>query len=236
VDQADKDELLSRFRDWLAAAEAGAILDPAADGVGVGEDQEGQDLYSLFVELAGLRTEVRTESRLIKDALDQFRTLVDRLQADRVVMERELERTRAEVRDQARAQVRPILLELLDVRDRLEASLREPAGPAGKPPRRRWWPFGRARKPLPPSPEREAWREGQRMTLRRLDRLLADRRVSQLELAGRPFDPRQAQAVATVEVPGQPSGTVVEVVRAGFLWEGELLRTAEVVVTKSGPA
>src|SRR5208283_4133810 len=35
------------------------------------------DLYSVFVEVAGLRSEVRTESRLVKEALDQFRDVFD---------------------------------------------------------------------------------------------------------------------------------------------------------------
>jgi len=70
------------------------------------------------------------------------------------------------------------------------------------------------------------------MTLRRVDRLLADQRIVAIEAVGRPFDPRLAAAVATVEDPAAADGIVVEEVRPGFLWHGELLRPAEVIVAR----
>ncbi len=70
------------------------------------------------------------------------------------------------------------------------------------------------------------------MTLRRVDRLLADQRVSAIETVGRPLDPRYAAAVATVEDPAAADGIVLEEVRPGFLWQDELLRPAEVIVAK----
>ena len=74
MDDSTKQVLLSRFSDWLDAAEDGQAPpeDPAP----------ATDLYSLFVEMAGLRTEVRTESRMVKEALDQFRGVFDTLRAN----------------------------------------------------------------------------------------------------------------------------------------------------------
>ena len=60
-----KQALLDQFSAWLDTAE------PAATA----ESDETADLYSIFVELAGMRSELRTESRLVKDALDQFRAV-----------------------------------------------------------------------------------------------------------------------------------------------------------------
>jgi molecular chaperone GrpE len=68
--------------------------------------------------------------------------------------------------------------------------------------------------------------------LRRVDRLLADQRIAIIETVGRPLDPRHAAAVATVADPSAADGIVVEEVRAGFLWQGELLRPAEVIVAR----
>jgi molecular chaperone GrpE len=73
-----------------------------------------------------------------------------------------------------------------------------------------------------------------RLTLRRLDQVLLDRRVVAVRLQGQPFDPLQARAIATVADSAAPDGTVVEEVRAGFLWDDQVLRTAEVIVSKSG--
>ena len=216
MDESVKDELIARFRAYLDSAEVDPVGDPE-------EATEGCDLYSLFVEMAGLRTEVRTESRLVKDALHQFRAVFDRLEKDHAVLEREVERARTEVRDQARTLMRPLLLDLLDLRDRVEAGVKEPLTP------RRSWIFGLRRRP----PQQvEAWREGQVMTLRRFDRLLGDRQVVPLDIIGRPFDPRVASVVSTLEDATLTPGVVVEVARAGFLWNGELLRPAEVIVSK----
>ena len=218
MDESTKDELVARFRAYLDTA-PGDTADDTDDNA------ENSDLYSLFIELAGLRTEVRTESRLVKDALDQFRTVFDRLEKDHVALEREVERARAETRDQARTLLRPLLLDLLDLRDRLEAGAKAPRV------KQRQWLLGFRR---PRDEEMQAWREGQALTLRRLDRLLQDRHVVALELAGRPFDPRVCRVISTVDDTSREAGVVVEVVRTGFSWNEELLRPAEVVVNKPG--
>ena len=70
------------------------------------------------------------------------------------------------------------------------------------------------------------------MTLRRLDRVLADRRVTPIVTVGRPFTPAVARVVATRDDPSVADGWVIAESRAGFEWDGELLRTAEVIVAK----
>lgn len=217
-----KEELVNRFRAYLDATSEEALVSEGEGGGG--PDGEGTDLYTLFVEMAGLRNEVRTESRLVKEALDQFRSVFDRLQADHAAMERELERTRAEERVRSRALLKPLLLELLEVRDRLAAGIKAlPAEP------RSWFAiFRRRRETL----GLEAWREGQAMTLRRLDRLLLDRQVQAVDVVGRVLDPRLARAVAMIRNDDLDDGVVVEEVRPGFRWEEDLLRPADVVVNK----
>jgi molecular chaperone GrpE len=120
-----------------------------------------------------------------------------------------------------------LLIELLEIRDRLTAGLtRPPAEPTPVP----WYARAFHR---PATSDADAWREGLRMTLARFDRLLADRGVVPLHLVGKPLDPKLARAVATVEDAGRAGGTVVEDIRPGFLWNGNLLRTADVVVVKT---
>ena len=71
------------------------------------------------------------------------------------------------------------------------------------------------------------------MTLRRLDQLLADRRVTPIATVGRPFTPSLARVVATIDDPAVADGVVVAELRAGFKWEDELLRPAEVTVARN---
>ena len=214
MDDSIKQALLSRFQAYLETAETAPP-----------ESQtETSDLYSIFVEVAGLRSEVRTESRLVKEALDQFRGVFDMLQASQATLQQDLDRARSAARDQADAALRPLLLDVIDLRDRLLAALASAAaaqpGWAGRLWRR-------------PASGDAAWQEGLRMTLRRLDQVLLDRRVVPMQLAGEAFDPRRARVVGTSADSAAADGTVLQEVRAGFLWDEQVLRTADVIVSKS---
>ncbi len=214
MDDSIKQALLSRFQAYLDTAEAEAPAPRA----------ETADLYSLFVEVAGLRSEVRTESRLVKEALDQFRGVFDMLQASQANMQQDLDRVRSAARDQADAALRPLLLDVIDLRDRILAALKL-AGTA-----RPGWVGRLLRRPASGD---AAWQEGLRMTVRRLDQALLDRRVVPIQLVGLPFDPRRARVVATQAGSSAAAGTVLEEVRTGFLWNDQVLRTADVIVSKS---
>jgi molecular chaperone GrpE len=216
ADAAAKERLLNQLRQYLDGVEALPV--PAPD-LGSAE----ADLFTVFVELAAVRNEVRTEARLVKEALDQFRTVFGTLQSSHATLERELKRVQAEARERAHALLRPLLLDLLDLRDRLDAALQAQAGPPS-----RWldrW--------LKPRAAPEHWREGIGITARRLDRMLAERRVSRIESIGQRFDPRLARAVGARRDANVAPGIVVEEVRAGYLWDDEPLRIAEVIVSNA---
>lgn len=215
VDDYDKERLLEQFRRYLDSVET-VTEGPEAGPAGSAE----ADLYSLFVELAALRNEVRGESRLVKDALDQFRAVFTTMESGQAALEQELRRNQTEARERERATLRPLLLELLELRDRLAAGLHQPVPPV------RWIDRLRRRR----TDEGESWREGLAIMLRRLDRILGDRRVVAIEVVGHPFNPRLSRAVSTIRDAAAAPGIVVEETRAGFLWEEELLRGAEVIV------
>src|SRR5271157_2761711 len=215
VDDSMKQALLSQFSAWLDAA--GDSPAPAE------ELKPATDLWSLLVEMAGLRSEVRTESRLVKEALDQFRGVFDLLRASQATVQQELDRARATARDQEHAALRPLLLDVIDLRDRLVAAQKLVATVHPR------WSDRLLRRNAPGG---EAWREGLRMTVRRLDQVLLDRGVVAMQMVGRPFDPRRARVVATSPDASVAEGTVIEEVRTGFLWDDQVLRTAEVIVSK----
>ncbi len=216
VDDSTKQALLS----WFSA-----YLDRPDDAPDPSDDRgELADQYSILVEVAGLRSEVRTESRLVKDALDQFRGVFETLQANQTTLQRELDRARADMRDQAEATLRPLLLDIIDLRDRLTAAL---ALSAALRPRWQDRLLGRH------ASGREAWHDGLRMTLRRFDQVLSDRHVTIVPLLGEPFDPGLARVIGTSPDASVAEGVVIEEVRSGFLWNDQVLRTAEVIVSKS---
>jgi molecular chaperone GrpE len=224
VDQAIKKALLDRFRSYLDGLDDGAC---GQTPVSPDEGDEAADLLSVFTEIAALRNETRVQSRLTKDAIDQFRAVFDTLQSSQAALEQELKEARARAIDQNRAALRPLLLEIIDVRDRLAA------GVASLPPRTvgpwlaRW---------LRKTSTSDPWREGMIMTLWRLDQALADRRVTPIATVGRPFQPSRARAVSTIDDPSVAEGIVVAELRAGFTWEDEVLRPAEVTVARRANA
>ena len=211
MDDSIKQALIDRFRGYLDTVEDGE--EPPDD------PGETADLFSVLVEMAALRSEVRTESRLVKEALEQFRGVFDSLQASQATLQRELDRARTETQ----SALRPLLLDVIDLRDRLVAALTLSAVARPRWHDRLW---RRDRSGV------AAWQEGLRMTLRRLDQVLLDRRVVATQLAGLPFDPRLARAIGTAADSSVAEGTVIKEVRAGFLWDDQVLRTAEVIVSK----
>lgn len=225
MDKATKDALLERFRSYLEGL-GDAIDEPAQ------LDDEAADLHSVFVEIAALRNETRAQSRLTKDALDQFRGVFETLRGTGAALEQQLKDAKAREKEQARALLRPLLLDFIDIRDRLAAAVAAPPPKGARASSLRLW-FARRR------PETEAsdpWREGLVMTLRRLDQALAARRVTPIAVVGKPFQPALARAVAVVEDETVADGTVMAELRAGFLFEEEVLRPAEVTVGRRAQA
>ena len=221
MDDAVKERLLDQLRHYLDGIEA--LPEPDADSEADAGSAEA-DLFTVFVELAAVRNEVRTESRLVKEALDQFRDVFDTLQSSHATLEQQLKRAQADARERGQALLRPLLLDLLDLRDRLDAALQPPA----TPPTPGWLDRWRKRRAEP-----DDWRKGLGITARRLDRILAERRVVRVELVGQRFDPRLARAVGTRQDGRAGPGVVLEEVRAGYAWDNEPLRAAEVIVSKS---
>ena len=217
---AIKQSLLARFAAYLDSLDEHELEGIAATAKG---PNEASDLASVFVELAALRGDVRTQSRLVKEALEQFRSVFDTLQVSHASMDQELKRVRTEAGEKQRELLKPLLLDIIDIRDRLSTAIAQAS--AGPP----WFEWL-----LPKAfwDARTSSREGIGMIVRRLDRVLAHRGVVPTDTVGRVFNPRIAAAVATVVRQGMPDGHVVEEVRPGFLWNDELLRPAEVIVVK----
>jgi molecular chaperone GrpE len=78
----------------------------------------------------------------------------------------------------------------------------------------------------------ERFRQGQEMTTRRFEQLLQRYQVSTVNCIDQLLDPETMTAVATGENPKLANGMVLEELRTGFLYQGQVLRLAEVKVNK----
>lgn len=209
---AAKEALLTRFRAYLEAADT---MEPSVQAA-------APDLFTLLAELAALKNEVKIESRQVKGALEQFKELFDTLHQANERLGAELDRRRREEHQAVLAAERDLLLELIDLRDRLHS------GHAHAADYRPGWLARRGG--ADGFVARMA--EGLAMNLRRLDEILARRDVRPVEALGRPFDPHLMTTVEVTSDPERPSGEVVAQLRPGWLRGGEALRPAEVVVNK----
>jgi molecular chaperone GrpE len=212
MDPAIREQLLDRFRDYLDKT------DPALPQQKAGTP----DLFSLLAELAALKNEVKIESRQVKTVLDEFRGVFDALQQSNVRLDGELARQREQEAQVRQESERDLLMELLDLRDRIEA---------GRISMGRYQPGWLARRG-DVTEFLDSISEGQAMNLRRLDEMLARRGVHPLEAVDQRFDPHTMHAAETARQPEHEDGRVVGEIRAGFLQHERLLRPAEVIVNK----
>jgi len=215
MDDAQKETLLEQFRAYLEDVQRG--VEPAP------EFPAGEEQFAVLAELAALKSEVKLESRQVREALDQFKAVFDTLQSGYEALTRELQHRQQEEQQQRREALRPLLLQLLELYDRLQA------GASLKPPPRRSW-LGRWRKDE--AQWLESLREGQAITLRRLNQILLDYQLKPVAAVGKPFDPYTMRAVEVESRAAVAPGLVTEEHRRGFFWGEELLRPAEVKVNK----
>jgi molecular chaperone GrpE len=75
-------------------------------------------------------------------------------------------------------------------------------------------------------------RGGIEQTLRGFEALLAGEGVRAIDVKGKPFDPRVAEAIGTSASNGEADDTVVTVAEKGYTLGDELLRPAKVIVAK----
>jgi len=205
-----KERLVAQFRAYLDASNS--TFDSA--------DADDPDLFSLMAELAALKNEVKLESKQIKQAYEQFRDLFDTLRLSNERLAAELERIQQDEEQIARMAERTLLLELLELRDRLNLGYDHASG---------YQPNWLAR--LAKADEFIAgMSRGLEMNLRRVDELLVRRDVYPIASLGRPFDPQTMTAVELSADRGRKQGEVVADVRIGYLQGEQLLRAAEVVV------
>ena len=94
--------------------------------------------------------------------------------------------------------------------------------------------FDRAIDARPDTIAEEAWFEGIAAIDRKLRLLLESEGVSPIDATpGRPFDPREHEAIANVPGTDRPEGSIVEEIRRGYRLRDRVIRPALVAVATS---
>jgi molecular chaperone GrpE len=245
-----REDILRRFEAWLdetlsseeppsgAAAEILAEIEDEETAEGAPGPYGSYGLNALWSAMTALNQETKLQGRAFQKLHDAIAPWAEEARREPSVWEKEL----AEARRHAQ---RDAVLALVDLRDRLARGI-DSAGrhleraESERLSRWRRWRLprlGRDRRVEPSEDEaleavRALWK-GSVLTLERLDEALSQFGVQEIECLGGEFDPGIMKAVDIEETPGEREGEVLSVYRAGFEWNGELLRPAEVKVAKS---
>ena len=94
--------------------------------------------------------------------------------------------------------------------------------------------FDRAIEARPPTIADDPWFEGIAAIDRKLRQLLESEGVTSIDATpGRPFDPREHEAIVNVPGTGRPEGEIVEEVRRGYRLRDRVIRPALVAVASN---
>jgi molecular chaperone GrpE len=215
----------------LEALERGDPLPPIESGP---SPSGGCDLYSVWAAMTALTQEVQLQGRTFKQLNE---TLTQSLEASAAAQNDDAEDTPAflHATQQPRKQEIDVLLDLRDRVERGGNTARNAAlelAPSRLPRMARWLGVGTgyARQT---QEILGALAHGYSLTLASLDEALVACHVSRIESLNRIFDPQRMTAVDIEAVDSVPEGTVVEVYRNGYEWNGEVYRTAQVKVARA---
>ncbi len=183
------------------------------------------DLKTVLAEISALKTEVKAESRQYKNSLDSLDSALKNLQEDNRVLAEQLAQSKLRLETEQHKIMRTMLLEMLELYDRLSD---------GMAILKKYHPVKTLFKSSRKKDIRviNRFKEGQGITIRRLEQLLWQYKVRPIECVGKLFDPEKMHAVATAFDSTKDNGKVLEELRKGFLLRDQVLRLAEVKVNK----
>lgn len=186
---------------------------------------EQPDLTALFTDLAGLKSEVKAESRQFKATLDGLNEALEILKIDNQSLAEQLAAANQRLQQQRRELEQAVFLEVVDIYDRLSEGYRM---------LQNYRPIDALFNHSKKQDVRfiEGFTKGQDITLKRFEQLLQRRRVYPIDCVGKPFDARCMTTLDIGQDPKLESGIVLEELRKGFLFEDQVLRLAEVKVNK----
>ena len=209
-----KNELLEDFQTYLEQNS----LDPFT--------VQGQpDLQSLLSEMVGLKTEVKAEARQFKNTLETLSSALATVQEDNKTLTAELIAYGQRLEQQQEKLMRTMLLQMVDMYGRLNTGVEV---------LQNYQPVKGVFKKSRPKDVHfiERFKEGQVMALKRFEQLLAEYQVRAIDCVGKRLDPATMSAVETAQDATHENGMVLQELRKGFLFKGQVLRLADVKVNK----
>jgi molecular chaperone GrpE len=241
------DAVLDEFRDWLAQA-------PEASAGPEESPREPVDLYTLVAQFTALRQEVNLQTRSVRAQQEQTASALQQMET--ALQQLETPPGDASVESLVKALIETADVQILAARElqRVVEAVKtalEAETPAAKPPKpsllSRLLGVGRVHSHLAELENRLAPRvpqagrilglvesaaAGLAMGLQRIERTMRQHGLESIPAVGHDFDPESMEAIEVAVGSGRPAGEVVEEIRRGYRWNGQILRYAQVKVAK----
>ncbi len=210
-----KRDALEDFRTWLADL-------PESYPEREATETTACDLYTLLVEFIALRQEIKYQNREQHTAIKAQQSFMEGQREMADLFQKRLEGLDKIEESVRRSTERRTASFFLDVRDALQRGLTASSRVAS------------ARSFFRRPPEGIAGIvEGYELALRRFNRALSHLDIQPVQTVGRPFDPTLMEAVDRRFQTGAAEEEVLEEVAGGFVRNGQVIRTARVIV--NGP-
>ena len=188
-----------------------AATEPGEEETAAAEEEEAAPAAATEREEAEAGTAAEapppSEAAVEKDEAEELRELLVRLKADFSNYQKRVEREFQAARKSGQAGVLLRFLTLLDVVERTEREADKYADFA-------------------------SLREAVSIAGKEAERFARDSGLEKIPTVGEPFDPTVHEALMVVESKDQPEDHVLEEVRPGYIFDGRVLRHAQVVVAK----
>jgi molecular chaperone GrpE len=199
----------------VSEREAASGAAPESTAERAARDEAAQDFALLEARLQELEAErdaLRREREDARRERDEMQERVARLTAEFQNFRR---RSETQVEDQVRLRLEGLISNLVHVLDAMDAA------------------FGSTASSLGHDKAALAVLEGFEQIRSLLGSVLASVGLQKLEVVGKPYDPRQHEALMTVESADHPPETVIAELRPGYLLRERVLRAAQVTVSKA---
>jgi molecular chaperone GrpE len=237
-----RDEILRRFETWLDAALENEspptgidadLLSAIAENDEDDNSAQGGDSFALWSAMTALTQEIKLQGRAFKELTETLSSQPGRIAEEMRAAYRERE---AEVRRETERKCRKEALNtLIDLRDRLGRgldSVRKGEAEIARNLRAGWLQRTFSKR----FDEQTfatigALTKGYELALEGLDHVLDESGAKEIRCQGQLFDPRRMNAIDREESSVVSEGTVLEVYRSGYEWNGEVFRTAQVKVS-----
>ena len=239
-----RDEIVRRIERWLdetlSAEEPPEGVDAELLATLTGDNRSPQDVpdahtdsYALWSAVTALTQEVKLQGRAFKELHSAVGAEAKRAAEDVRATYREREREiQREAERRCRKEILSALIALRDALGRGIESVRAVQSDVRKRPPRNW--LTRIVKASDEDVTTEtlsALTQGYELGLDRLDQVLEDFNVHEIVCEGQPFDSRRMNAIDRESSGDVLEGTVLEVYRRGYEWNGEVFRAAQVKVS-----